>query len=178
MALANYISLVELKAFLAETTADRDAELTAAIAAATAAIERECLRDFGPGQRAEAGQVSGMFFTPMAGPVVSVEAFSVDGKAVTPKILLGGKVVGRADGLPIDGQVAIQYTTAALVPADVKFATQLTAQAMADAAAYDQNATNIQAGGVYSASIQPGGAGSIPVGARSLLAGHVRRFIA
>lgn len=179
MPLAPYATLADLIAFLQEPSPDasREADLQLALERASEAIEDFTSRDFGPGQRTESVWSTGPVLMPKAVPVASLDAISQDGQPVQAVLRMGGSIIARQDGLSFSGEVSFTYTVTAPVPDSVVQATLMTAQAMSDAPAYDQNAGSSQNAGLYSFSQHAGGAGSIPPGALSLLRKVARVFI-
>ncbi|RVT96239.1 hypothetical protein EOD42_14090 [Rhodovarius crocodyli] len=171
MPLAPYATLQQLQDFLSEVSPDasRQADLYAALLRASSAVEDFCCRDFAPGQRTESKWAAAPIMTPRATPVASIISATQDGAPIELVKRMGGSVLARKDGLPFSGEVEVTYTTEAPVPNSVQMATLLTAQAMADAPAYDQNAGGTQSAGLYSFSAHAGGAGSLPPAARALL---------
>lgn len=154
-----------------------DAAVSAAYGAAKSAVEAYCSRKFGPGTRTEAGMATVPFIVPGCTPLATVTSLTIEGVEVAPRIMMGGLAIGRADKRPIVGDWVITYATTEDVPADVLEAISMTARAIANAPALDGNLTSVSLpGGVLSAGFQPYGAGSLPLGARSLLDPHIRRF--
>lgn len=181
MPLAPYITLAELQAHLSEPSPldpARQADMEGAILTASGLIEAHCSRDFAPGQRTETLLGNGSFVMPKAKPVAVVTTFIVDGVPRDPKIQLKGAVVSRRDNGAVDGDVTITYSVSEAVPEPVKLATKLTAQAILDAPAFDQNGSGYQAGGVYSTSMHQFGVGAIPPGAQTILSPFKRPFVA
>lgn len=179
MPAAPYITAAELRAYLSLAPEDPgDFELEVVIAAASAAIEQFCNRDFGPGVRTEGyfQNFGGRVFYPRVPPVESITSATIDGVEVATRIVEGRRGIIRTDGGFWEGEVQITYSTVDPVPEDVKLAAKMTAQAIWESPALDKNLTGVQVGGLLSGAYDSGGPGFIPRGAQSLIAQRIRHF--
>lgn len=177
MFLTAYADLVELKKRIGEEGTDRDGDLTSFLISASSAINDFTGREFGPGTRTEYGWCSSRpFIMPKAEPIASVVQLKIEGTVVPARIEMGRKAVARADMGLIDGDWELTYIVSEEVPRAVMEAALMTAQAMADAPAFDHNMTTASIGGVVQGAFQQSGAGYIPQGAQSLLRPLVRVF--
>lgn len=171
-----YVTLEEFKEWLDEPDGTYDNQMRAAIAAAEAMVDRFMGRSIGAKATTERvyGTGGGSVF-PSRTPVSAVTSCVVDGRAVD--VGFTDISVFRRDGGSFGSrdEILLTYTAGeAAIPEDVKTATKITAQAIYSAADLDANMTGENAGGVMGGNFQPGGPGSIPRAAQTILSPYRR----
>jgi hypothetical protein len=172
-----YITLAELKDWLDETGSDYDGQLLSAISAAEAMIDRFLGYSFGPKTLTEMVPGSGgPTIFPKLTPVTAVSSCTVDGQAVAVTFNTIG--VRRTDGgvFPLSSAIMLTYTGGLPVPDDVKTAMKMTAQAIFSSGDLDANMMGEAIAGAVQGSYQPGGPGSLPIAARTILQPIRRTF--
>lgn len=181
MPAAAYIQLSDLKSWLGITDGDEDALLLAAILSASASIEDFCQHDLISAQRTEVVYGNGTAYlyprnAAQDTPITAVASVTMeDGtalafKAERTRIRLTERTA------PDQAPITVVYTaghTQSAMPEAVKLATKMTAQAIYDSPAHDQNVMAENLGG-FAATFQPGGAGFIPTAAQNLLRPYIR----
>jgi hypothetical protein len=179
MPIAPYVSAAEAKAWLGIPTADasQDQAVDAAIAAASAMIQKHLGFDIGPGQSTE--QVFGLgasYLYPRRTPIGAVASVTRDGEAVP--FTFDTFAIRRTDGRLFERHAAyvVTYSVTEELPKDVVLAAKMTVQAVFGAPAMDPNLLGESNAGFGSSSYQPGGPGSLPRSAASLLEEYRRRF--
>ncbi len=170
-----YATLDEFKTWLDDPGSEYDGQMRSALAAAEAMVDRFLGRSMAVKAATERVYGSGgNSVFPARTPITAVSACLIDGEAV--EVGFTDISVYRKDGgsFGMRDEILVTYTAGATVPEDVKTATMITAQAIYSAADLDANMTGENVAGVLGGSYQPGGPGSIPPAARTILAPYRR----
>lgn len=172
-----YIQLSDLKAWLGITEADDDNLLLAAIMAASGSIEDFCQRDFISAARTEIVYGNGSaYLYPRNTPIASVASVTMEDGTALAFQAEQSRIRLTARQSPDQAPITVVYTAGyaqAALPEPVKLAVKMTAQAIYDSPAHDQNVMAENLGG-FAATFQPGGAGFIPTAAQNLLRPYIR----
>lgn len=172
-----YVTLNDTKAFLGMTTDEHDNHLRGAIAAAEAMAEAFLGRGLLSQQVTEAVRpTDAPTIFPRRTPITAVSSCLVDGRPV--EVTHSDIWVRRKDGYYFSRNQAISLTYTgglAAAPPAVKTAIMLTAQAVFDAG--DLDANMLAEGGNFGGSYQPGGPGSLPRAAQTILAPYRRSWL-
>jgi hypothetical protein len=172
-----YVTLDELKDFLGVTTGDHDNQLRAAIAAAEAMADAFMGRSLLSQQVTESVRpTDAPTIYPRRTPITAVASCLVDGTSVD--VTHSDIWVRRSNGAYFARSqvITLTYTGGlAAAPADVKTAIMITAQAVFDAGDLDANL--LAEGGNFGGSYQPGGPGSLPRAAQTILAPYRRSWM-
>lgn len=175
MPLSAIVSLAEARAFCLETGSTNDADITAAIAAASDMVIDYLEYDPTNGASTEMllGTGSTMLF-PRRRPITGVNSCTLLSTGQVVTCTFDDQAVIRSDGAFAPGErISLDYT-AGLTNNSPKWeslvwATKLTIQAVYYASAFDQNLTGEQMAGGVSGNFVPEGPGVLPRSARMIL---------
>jgi hypothetical protein len=178
MPAAPYVTVSELKGWLGETTSDNDEKLRSAALIASSLIERLCERDLSAATKVETLYGNGScWLFPRRTPITAVSSCVVDGSSVP--VTFEPERIKRTDSGIFEYQKAVTITFTAgyaKLPEDVVHAAKLTAQAIYNSPAYDQNFQAENLSGVFSGSYHQFGPSNIPPAARFMLEAHRARY--
>lgn len=178
MPAAPYVSVNDMKTWLGETTSDNDEKLRSAALIASSLIESFCERDLASAAKTETLYGNGSrWLLPRRTPITAVASCLVEGVSVP--VSFEPTRIKRTDNSIFEYQQAVTLTFTAgytKLPDDVAHATKLTAQAIYNSPAYDQNFQTENLSGVFSGSYHQFGPSNIPPAARLMLEAYRARY--
>ena len=167
----SYVSLNDMKAWLGEKTTDNDAQISSAILVASSLIAGFCEYELLAATKTETifGNGSKSLF-PRRLPITAVASCMENGVAVP--VSFHPEAITRTDGYVFQAHAPVQVAFTAgydPLPDDVVHAAMLTAQAVYNSPAFDQNFQSENVAGVFSGAYHQFGPGNVPPAARLML---------
>jgi hypothetical protein len=178
MPVAPYVSLSEMKVWLGENSTENDEKISGATIIASTLVQSFCERDLASASATETLYGNGTrWLLPRRTPITGVASCLVEGVAVP--VSFEPERIKRTDHGVFEYQQAVSVTFTAgyaVLPNDVVHATKLTAQAIYNSPAYDQNFQAENLSGVFSGAYHQFGPSNMPPAARLILETYRARY--